>query len=145
MGFTLSTDPGERGRVLTGAVVLAPHERALVVAPTFDPHDLADGALPAGLRLITLDGPLSLSNGTATLYLRDAEGRRISTATALAPLFEGQCSARLPSQASHAAASFALDPAGGCTPGSATFPASSGSSSRTPEGAPSPEAAPTRP
>lgn len=138
MGFTLSTDPDERGRVLTGAVVLAPHERALVVAPAFDPHDLADGALPAGLRLVTLDGPLSLGNGASTLYLRDGEGRRISTAKVLAPLFEGQCSARLPARGSPAEGPLALDPAGGCTPGSATFRASAGSLRRTPESAPSP-------
>lgn len=121
MGFTLSTDPGERGRVLTGAVVLEPHERALVVAPTFDPHELADGELPAGLRLITLDGPLSLSNGATTLYLRDGEGRRISTGKVLPPLFEGQCSARTPPSARAHEASLALDPTGGCTPGGATF------------------------
>jgi hypothetical protein len=127
MGFTLSTDLAARGRVLTGAVVLAPHERALLVSPTFDPHDLADGALPAGLRLVSLDGPLSLSNGAANLYLRDGQGRRISTAKLLPALFEGQCCARVPASSNSEDPSFALDPAGRCTPGSATLQSSTSS------------------
>ena len=149
MGFTLSTDPGERGRAITGAVVLAPEERALLVGPDFDARDLADGALPAGVRLLALDGSLSIANAGATLYLRDALGRRVSTAHVLAPLFEGQCSARLPERAPADATlldsslaragtahfdgraarfeqeaderAFALDPAGACSPGGATL------------------------
>jgi hypothetical protein len=148
MGFTLSTDPAERGRAITGAVVLAPEERALLVGPDFDARELADGALPAGVRLLALDGSLSIANGGATLYLRDALGRRVSTARLLAPMFEGQCSARLPPRAPVDATRldaslargetarfdggaarfeqeagerpFALDPAGACSPGVAT-------------------------
>jgi len=132
MGFTLSTDPAERGRAITGAAVLAPHERALLVGPDFDARDLADGTLPAGVRVLSLDGSLSIANASATLYLRDALGRRVSTAQVLAPLFAGQCSARPPRPAPGDAAGaarldgrsdervFALDPAGACSPGGAT-------------------------
>lgn len=123
-GFSLTTDVFEQGRIVPGAVSLAPGERALVVGPTFDPRDTADGELPSAVRLAYLDRALSLPNTGGSLFLRDELGRRLSTAHFGAPLVAGQCSARLPAEpASVAGDVFALDPDGGCTPSSPTFDA----------------------
>ncbi len=122
MGFKLSKDPSEAGRALLGALALAPGERALAVGPDFDPRDLSDGALPSGLKIVRLEGSLGLANAGANLFLRDGRGRRVSAATALASLIEGQCSARSASdRRSGAPAAFELDPDGSCTPGAPTF------------------------
>lgn len=122
MGFTLTKDVRERGRALVSALTLLPGERALAVAPDFDAHDATDGLLPAGTRLVRLEAALSLANGGDAVFLRDAEGRRVSAAHALAPLVSGQCSARLADDMRGGDEGlFELDPAGGCTPGSASF------------------------
>ncbi|MDB4972654.1 MAG: hypothetical protein JWN48_995 [Myxococcaceae bacterium] len=146
MGFTLSTDALVRGRSVLGSAglasepsadlharldgeSLAPGERALLVGSEFDPRDAADGALPGGLRLIYLDGALSLSNDGELLFLRDPQGRRVAAARTFPGLVEGQCTARFHGDElanadlrSDDASAFELDPSGGCTPGSATFP-----------------------
>jgi hypothetical protein len=123
MGFTLTTDVHERGRRIEAAVMLAAGERALLVAPDFDARDGSDGALPGGTRIVTLDGALALPNSGGTLFLRDAEGRRVAAARVLSPWLEGQCSARYPGAAPRGGApeQFELDPNGSCTPGAPSF------------------------
>jgi hypothetical protein len=122
MGYSLSTDMFAEGRTIVSAPPLPPGERILVVGPEFDARDERDGALPAALRLARLTRPLPLANAGAALFLRDPSGRRVSSAAVLAPLCEGQCSARRDHElASGSRASFARDPDGRCTPGAPTF------------------------
>lgn len=119
--FSLSDDPFAAGPRIEGRATLAAGERALVVPAGFDPEDARDQAPAAGVRLLRLAGALPLRNEGSALYLRDARGRRVSAAPALAPEQAGQCSARVSADPrSGAAAAFALDPSGGCTPGYAT-------------------------
>lgn len=123
MGFTLTHDPFAQGQAISGDVTLAAGERILVVAPDFDPRDTHDGALPAGVRLARLSRPLSLRNEGSALYLRDAQGRRLSAAPAVAPSKPGQCVHRVARDPRSADPfSFALDAQGGCTPGVASGP-----------------------
>lgn len=121
-GFSLTTDAFDQGRTLPDALSLAPGERALVVGPAFDPRDAVDGELPSAVRLAYLDRALSLPNTGGSLFLRDEQGRRLSTAHFGAPLVPGQCSARLTTRSAGSGRDvFALDPDGGCTPSAATF------------------------
>jgi hypothetical protein len=115
MGFTLSTDAFEKGRTIASSATLAPGERALLVGPDFDPRDASDGLLPSGVRVIALSGALSLSNAGASVWLRDARGRRVAEARATAALVEGQCSHRIDED--FRAPAYELDAFGGCTPG----------------------------
>jgi len=139
MGFTLTTrtkSESPRGRAIAQPVVLAPHERALLVGPEFDPRDVHDGVLPASVRLVRLVSALSIANTGDLLVLRDPGGRQVDSARLPAALFEGQCTARrarfsLQGADSEGAAAqraaladsgeFALDPRGACTPGDLTF------------------------
>jgi hypothetical protein len=120
--FSLSDDAFAVGQRVEGRPTLAAGERALVVPAGFDAGDARDQAPAAGVRLLRLAGPLPLRNEGSALFLRDARGRRVSAAPALAPDQPGQCSARLADAEprSGASATFALDPTGGCTPGYAT-------------------------
>lgn len=84
-GFALTDRADAVGDLLAGA--LAPSERALVVAASFDPDDPSDAPIPPGVRLLRVEGPLGsggLSNAGEPLFLRDALGRRVSAAPALA-------------------------------------------------------------
>lgn len=120
-GFTLSTG-AMRAHAIDADERIAPGERVLVVAPAFNPHDAADGALPDGVRLVRLRGPLGLANAGRALSLRDARGRRVSAAPATPTPLEGQCSARRsPDPRTGDTDAFAPDPEGTCTPGRATF------------------------
>jgi hypothetical protein len=129
--FSLSDDAFAAGQRIEGRPTLAAGERVLVVPAGFEAADGRDPAPAAGVRLLRLAGALPLRNEGSALYLRDARGRRVSAAPALAPEQAGQCSARVtdplfaraPAGAlrrSGASAAFALDPAGTCTPGYAT-------------------------
>lgn len=119
--FTLTTDPESAGARIVNALVLSPGERILAVAPSFDAHDTADGPLPAGVRLGQLDRALSLRNDGSPLYLRDAEGRRVSAAPALAGESPGQCIVRIDADLrTGRERAFAPDPHAGCTPGYAS-------------------------
>lgn len=122
-GFSLSDDAFAPGRQIEGELTLAAGERVLVVAADFDPNDPDDDAPAAGVRLARLSGSLTLRNEGSTLFLRDAHGRRVSAAPALAPERAGQCIVRVgPDHRSGKSSDFALDPSGGCSPGYATTP-----------------------
>jgi hypothetical protein len=121
-GFTLTSDASERGRMLTLAGSLGPHERMLAVAPDFARDDAADGTLPGAVRIARLDRPLSLANGGGDLFLRDASGRRLSHVIVRPALVEGQCAVRSPGAAGQRGGSELVpDPHGACTPGAPTF------------------------
>lgn len=94
-GFTLSDRADREGDLLAGA--LAPGERALIVSARFDPDDPSDTPVPPGVRLIRVDAALGsggLTNAGEPLFLRDADGRRLSAAPAMAPDRPGTCVAR---------------------------------------------------
>jgi hypothetical protein len=122
-GFSLTHDPFAQGQAITGDVALAAGERILVVAPDFDVRDASDGLLPAGVRLARLARPMALRNEGSALYLRDAQGRRLSAAPALAPSKPGECIHRVVEDPRGAGSfSFAVDSHGGCTPGAPSTP-----------------------
>jgi hypothetical protein len=123
-GFSLTNDAFAQGQPITGDERLAPGERALVVAPDFDVNEHSDGALPPGVHLLRLARALSLRNDGSALYLRDALGRRLSAAPALAPERAGQCVHRVESAEPRSGEplAFTRDASGGCTPGAASAP-----------------------
>jgi len=126
-GFSLSDRADTIGDVVTRSFVLPPGARALIVPEAFDPDDDADDAPAPGVPLLRLDGSLGsggLANGGEPLFLRDAEGRRISAAPALAAPSPGACIVRAsldPRDGSSDA--FRPDALGGCTPGLPDRPA----------------------
>jgi hypothetical protein len=87
-----------------------------VVAPEFDLADVSDGELPPGVRVVRLDRAMSLRNDGDALFLRDASGARLSESRRLGADVAGRCIARVDDSSE-----FIADPAGACTPGSATF------------------------
>lgn len=112
-GYTLTDRADAIGDLLAGSI--APHERVLVVHPRFDPDAPEDGPIPPGVRLVRLDGPIGaggIANAGEPLYLRDAAGRRISEAPALAAA-AGACIVR-GGGSMRAADGFGVAP---CTPG----------------------------
>jgi hypothetical protein len=119
MGFSLTDDSFDAGRVLGAQLAMAPGERVLVVGPDFDAREPSDGELPAGVRLVRLAGPLSLRNDGDALFLRDELGRRVAESPRVAPHGAGQCVGRLVDASGRA--EFVPDPRGGCTPGTATL------------------------
>jgi hypothetical protein len=120
-GFSLSTDARTAGQRIESEHSLAPGERALLVAPDFDPQDTRDEAPAQGVRLVRLPAALGLRNEGSALYLRDPHGRRVSAAPALAPERPGQCIVRSGADPrSGKRADFTLDARGGCTPGYAS-------------------------
>lgn len=123
-GFSLTSDAFAQGQLITSDMPLAPGERALVVAPDFDVNERSDGALPAGVRLLRLARPLSLRNDGSALFLRDAAGRRLAAAPALAPERPGQCIHRVAGvdPRSGEPLAFTRDAHGSCTPGAASAP-----------------------
>ncbi len=121
MGFFVSEDAAKPGVRIVEDLSVLPGERVLVVSADFDPRDTADGALSPGIRLAHTDKALSMSNEGESLYLRDANGRRLSSAPRMGPAHSGACIARI----SHdprtgAPQSFAPDPNATCTPGRET-------------------------
>lgn len=94
MGFTLTTDPYRDGLRISSEVVVAPLERVVLVSPDFDVQERSDGEPPVGARIVRLPASMALKNDGAALYLRDASGRRVSAAPALAPNRAGQCIVR---------------------------------------------------
>lgn len=119
MGFSLTDDAFAKGRTLVTPLAVEPGERVLVVSPAFDVSEVSDGLLPGGVRLVRLDGALSLRNDGTALFLRDAQGRRVAESPSMAPEAAGQCIAQV-SGTGTTVAEFAPDPRGGCTPGTAT-------------------------
>lgn len=121
-GFTLTTDVFANGAAIVGDVSLAAGEHVLVVAPDFDAQETSDGELPQGVRIARLERALALRNDGAELVLRDAQGRRLSAAPALAAR-PGQCIARSGQRYRQGSPlDFRPDPSGACTPGFGSDP-----------------------
>jgi len=96
-GLSLSDDPDREGDVLEAPVRLNPGERALLVPEGFDPEHVEDPPVPGGVRLVRVDGSLAsggLSNSGEPLFLRDAEGHRLSSTPATPSAGEGICLVR---------------------------------------------------
>jgi hypothetical protein len=120
-GFSISNDAFAEGVQVTSLHRVEAGERVLLVASSFDRADGEDGPFPAAVRVVRLPRALSLSNQGASLFLRDAQGRRVSASPQVAPQREGQCLARVGNDPRSAARElFVLDPSFGCTPGTAT-------------------------
>jgi hypothetical protein len=119
-GIRLSESPEDPGIRIEAALDLPPSGRALLVSDSFDPDDALDIPPAPGAPLLRIGSALTrsgLSNAGEPLFLRDAQGHRLSAAPALAAP-AGSCIARIGADPrSGDAASFAVDPDSGCTPG----------------------------
>jgi hypothetical protein len=126
-GFSLTDRADAPGDLVARSFVLPPGARALLVAEGFDPEDDADDAPAPGVPLLRLDGSLGsggLANGGEPLFLRDAEGQRISAAPALAAPAPGACLVRASADPRDGAPNaFRPDALGRCTPGLPDRPA----------------------
>jgi hypothetical protein len=107
-----------------GDAMLAPGQRALVVSSTFDPTDTASGddvAVPAATLLLRTSGSIGsrgLSIGGSAIYLRDADGIRISGAPPTPVPMYAVCSVRTAASfRSDVDGTFDYDPNQTCTPG----------------------------
>jgi len=120
-GLALADRPDRIGDVIETAQTIPPGARALLVADAFDPTDEADVPVPPGVPLIRVGTSLAsagLSNAGEALYLRDAEGRRLSAAPAV-ETEGGDCLVRVASVRTGDADAFEVGP---CTPGTAPTP-----------------------
>ncbi|RLB53499.1 MAG: hypothetical protein DRJ42_11795 [Deltaproteobacteria bacterium] len=82
-GFWLADREDREGDVVPRSVVVPAGGRVLLVADGFDPRHPADAPVPAGVPLARLGTSLAsggLSNAGEALFLRDAEGHRVSAA-----------------------------------------------------------------
>lgn len=116
VGLALADRPDRVGDVISTAQLIAPGARALLVADAFDPLDDADPRVPPGVPLIRVGTSLAsagLSNAGEPLFLRDAEGRRLSASPAL-ETEGGECLIRDGSVRSGDEGAFTVGP---CTPG----------------------------
>ncbi|HTU61938.1 MAG TPA: lamin tail domain-containing protein [Polyangiales bacterium] len=96
-GLHLSDDPKAPGSQLPEQASIAPGARALLVSDNFDPHDSRDPAPAPGSLLVRVGKTVTragLSNSGERLYLRSADGYRVSTAPAQPTPREGRCLAR---------------------------------------------------
>ncbi len=94
-GFALADRDDAVGDLLSG--MLAAGERALIVSERFDPEEPSDPRVPPGVRLLRVDrsiGAGGLSNAGEPLFLRDAAGRRLSSAPAMSSGGGGICLVR---------------------------------------------------
>jgi hypothetical protein len=121
-GMTIAVDDSSHADPL-GDVALAPDQRVLVVASTFDPSDTSSGdvAVPVATTLVRLAGSIGgrgLSIGGSTIYLRDADGVRISGAPPSPVPMSAVCNVRVSaSYRSDVDGAFDYDPNQTCTPG----------------------------
>ena len=119
-GFSITDDPFVVGDVVERTAMLPPLARALLVADAFDPDDVLDDPVPAGVNLLRIGtsiGAGGLSNSGEPLFLRDAEGRRLSEFSAEPRPRRGVCVVRVAPTHPDGPASFQYDAQGGCTPG----------------------------
>jgi hypothetical protein len=120
-GLQLSDQVAEPGAALATQVVLDPGARVLLVADAFDPSDGSDVPIPAGTPLIRIGkaiGKAGLANRGEPLFLRDAQGRRVSASPGTPAPSAGTCIARISEDPRDGTASaFAADEAARCTPG----------------------------
>ncbi len=121
-GWSLSDRVDREGDVLGAVPSLAPGARALLVAAAFDPEHPDDPPVPEGVPLIRVDGTLAsggLSNAGEPLFLRDADGRRVSFVPAMPAPGPGICWVRRGMSRAGTPADFFAAP---CTPGRDTPP-----------------------
>lgn len=120
-GFSLADRADEAGDLVTRSFLLPAGARALFVADAFDPNDARDDVPAPGVPLVfvgTSLGSGGLSNSGEPLYLRDAEGRRLSASPALPARAPGACLVRASlDPRDGASATFLPDALDGCTPG----------------------------
>ena len=119
-GFALADQSTRVGDVVMGHVMLPARGHALFVSDSFDAAKSAggrDAAIPAGVPLVRLGTSLGsggLSNAGEELFLRDALGRRLSAAPAIAT-GAGRCLLRVSENPREGSVdAFAV---GACTPG----------------------------
>lgn len=96
-GVAITDRPDRIGDVIDEAITLPAGARALLVADAFDPRHPDDVPVPAGVTLIRIGSSLAsggLSNAGEALFLRDAEGRRLSSFPAVAVRDGGVCAVR---------------------------------------------------
>jgi hypothetical protein len=119
-GFSLGDRLDALAPAIAAEVVLQPTARALLVADGFDPHEPSEPQPPAGATLVRVGKALAaggLRNSGEALYLRDAEGRRISAAPGLPPR-TGRCLVRIAADMrTDEEAAFEHSEEAGCTPG----------------------------
>ncbi|MAC29150.1 MAG: hypothetical protein CMH59_22150, partial [Myxococcales bacterium] len=116
-GLALADRPDRLGDVVMGVWTLPPGGRALLVADGFDPSHPDDPPVPDGVPLVRIGSSLAsggLSNAGEALYLRDAEGRRLSTVPAIPAPGPGVCVVREGAGRSADPIAFGAAP---CTPG----------------------------
>lgn len=125
-GFSITDRLDAVGDVLDAGLRLRAGQRALLVEDDFDPDDPDDPRVPPGVPLLRVAGSLAtggLSNAGEPLFLRDAEGRRVTAAPATEPPGPGHCLVRVSEEPRRGDASaFAPDPNGTCTPGREAAP-----------------------
>ncbi len=124
-GFHLADAASSIGDPVVGPHRIAPGARLLLVPSDFDPDDTGPGGrdapTPPGTTLVRMDralGNAGLSNAGEPLFLRDPEGRRVSSAPATPAPREGWCTVRTSADPrTGAAAGFDYAPGGVCSPG----------------------------
>jgi hypothetical protein len=119
--ITLADGPDDPGMPLDRDALLPPGAHALLVADAFSTDSALDIPPAIGTQVLRLGKTLTrggLSNSGETLYLRDAEGHRLSAAPPAPPPRPGLCIVRASDDPRTGAdGSFAYDPNGSCTPG----------------------------
>ncbi len=116
LGLALGDRLDALGDLITRPFTLAAGQRVLLVADRFDPADPEDDPVPAGVPLLRLGASLAtsgLSNAGEAVYLRDAAGRRLAEAPAVA-VPEGRCLVRAPGAPPRHPTAFVVD---ACSPG----------------------------
>jgi hypothetical protein len=120
-GYTLDDRTDKLGEPFARSLRVEPQTRVLLVAEAFNADDPRDQSPPPGVNLLRLGRSLAssgLSNTGERIYLRDAEGRRVSAAPATPKPRAGVCVVRVSSDARDgASAAFDYDPESTCTPG----------------------------
>jgi hypothetical protein len=116
-GYALSDRGDVPGDVVAGPPLVPPGARALIVGDAFDPVAPEDDPVPPGVVLIRIGTSIGSAGLSATgepLYLRDPEGRRLSSVPAVAAR-PGECLVRIgPDGRDPSPTSFTIGP---CTPG----------------------------
>lgn len=87
LDVAIADRPDRIGDVIAHPIMLPAGARALLVADAFDPNHPDDPAVPEGVALVRLGSSVAsggLTNAGEALFLRDAEGRRLSHVPAVA-------------------------------------------------------------
>jgi hypothetical protein len=98
-GLLLSDAPQQPGTAIAQDVWLDPDARALLVSDGFDPADARDAAPAPGCLLVRMGKSVTrggLANSGERLFLRTAEGSRVSEAPSTPLVRAGQCLVRFP-------------------------------------------------